>query len=252
MKTNTLTRSLPREREAISMICFPYAGGNPSIFQDWGRFLGSGFEVVAATLPGRSSRMTEKPLTSWQDLLDDAWHHLQQHLENPHILFGHSFGGRAAYELLHYIERRGLRTTTQLIVSGCRSPQYCQNQPMMHPLSDGAFLSAIKTMNGTPKAVLEHPEIMKLLLPTIRADMMLSEIWTDYHNSKTHAPISVILGRDDPIESRASVVGWKEFTHAAFEIVEIDGGHFNIDEEPQDYTAVITDILEKTHARNNI
>lgn len=252
MKTNTLTRSQPREREAVSMICFPYAGGTPNIFRKWGRFLDSGCEVEVVTLPGRSSRMSEKPFTSWQELLDDVWHQLQPCLEKPHVLFGHSFGARAAYELLRYIEMRGLRTTTQLIVSGCRSPQHPQNQPMMHSLSDGEFIEAVKTMKGTPQAVLEHPEMMKLLLPTIRADMMLSEIWADFHGSKTYAPISAILGRDDTIESLESIAGWKDLTQSAFQVVEIDGGHFSIDEEPQDYVAVITNILENTHARDII
>lgn len=230
----------------LNLICFPYAGGSPTIFKDWDECFGGRYNIVAATLPGRGNRIGQRPFENWADLLDDLSVQLEPRLAEPHVLFGHSFGGRIAFELVQQTLRTS--STKAVIISGCRSPQYRQNQPLMHLMSKADFKQAIKVMNGTPKAILENNDIMNLMLPAVRADMMLSETWRDFHASKITPPIHVILGRDDPIECKASTAGWSAYTDTGCFLHEVSGGHFNLDEDPKAFTSVVEKILEKTYA----
>ncbi len=231
-----------------TLICFPYAGGSPTLFQKWGKRLGGRFDILAPTLPGRGTRMAQPPFTNWDDLLGDIIEQIDPWLKTPHVLFGHSFGGRIAYELAQ--RNRKSSATNTLIISGCRSPQYPQKQPLMHRLTDDGFRQAIKTMDGTPRAVLENSEILRLMLPTVRADIMLSEIWKHSHASKISAPIHVILGSEDTIESGDSVAGWSDVTSSDCTFHKVRGGHFNLDDDPAAFTDFINQILEKAHARH--
>ena len=242
----------PSRRNAIvgklNLVCFPYAGGSSAIFNSWNRHMGECYNVFAVSLPGRGSRIRERPFENWTYLLDDVLMQLDPFRSKPLALFGHSFGGRIAYETM---QRLGSLTNVKaVIVSGCRSPSYRQNRPLMHLLSDHDFKQAIMTMKGTPNAILENDDIMRLMLPTVRADMMLSETWHELHNAKISTPLHVILGRDDAIESMASVAGWAACSSANFSLHEVPGGHFNLDDDPQGYTEVIKNILEVSHAKH--
>jgi len=230
----------------LNLVCFPYAGGSSAIFNNWARYMGERYNIFPVSLPGRGSRIRERPFENWADLLDDVLKQLEPILPEPFVLFGHSFGGRAAYETM---QRLGSSTNAKaFIVSGCRIPSYRQNRPLMHLLSDRDFKHAIKTMKGTPQAILENDDFMKLMLPTVRADMMLSETWHEFHDAKISTPLHVILGRDDAIESRASVAGWGVCTSAGFSHHDVPGGHFNLDDDTRGYTQVIEKILEVSHA----
>jgi surfactin synthase thioesterase subunit len=239
--------SFPLLRSAPTLICFPYAGGSTHIYQGWARHFRDEMDIKAVSLPGRSHRLREAPLCDWDQLLANLREELTPWLEVPHVLLGHSFGGRIAYEMAQGLESEGLETTQMVIVSGCRSPRHPQNLPMMHLLSDAEFLEAIGTMAGTPPEVLENPAIMRIMLPALRADMMLSETWVDCHEAPIRVPIHAIVGREDAIENSDSMVGWSEYTTSHFALSEISGTHFNISESPQQYLDTVREALRGIH-----
>ena len=46
-----------RRGDGLRLICFPYAGGGPSLFRGWPLELSQQVEVCAVQLPGREARM---------------------------------------------------------------------------------------------------------------------------------------------------------------------------------------------------
>ncbi len=231
-----------------TLICFPYAGGSAHIYRGWAQRFGADMEVKAVVLPGRSHRLREEPWRDWDQLLTGLHDELAPWLDAPHVMFGHSFGGRIAFEMTQMLNREGRETTRQVIISGCRSPGYPQSLPMMHLLSDHDFLDAIREMVGTPPEVLENPAIMQIMLPALRADMMLSETWGDRHSTPIRAPIHAIVGQGDAIENRASMSGWAAHTTAPFDLSEIPGTHFNISETPELFLDTVQQALRDVHA----
>lgn len=227
----------------LRLICFPYAGGGPDLFRTWKGELSPGVEIVGVRLPGRGSRLREPMYSSWPALIQDTYEAIEDLLDEPHAFYGHSFGGRLAYELTHVAAARHPGSTSRLFVSGCRSPDTPQRRPYMHELSDSEFRSALRAMGGTPDAILDHPALMRTMLLTVHNDIRLAELWTERHGRGVPVPITAVTGRDDPIDDERSMRGWLRFSPDA-ELLEIPAGHFFVETHRRQLLGIINSRLE--------
>jgi len=223
----------PVKNPCLRLICLPYAGGNPDIFRPWVEHLDADVELLAVRLPGRGSRIQELPYDDWRSLTEDCLQVLRPFVAEPHAFYGHSFGGRLAYELAQRMQLDFPDFTRRLFVGACRSPGSPQARPYLHQLSECEFRRALATMGATPSAVLESEEVLSLMLPAIRSDMRLAEIWSDWHHAPLPIPLHVYYGHQDPIDNHTSMAGWSSHTSASFELVGIDAGHFFLETHRQ-------------------
>jgi len=214
------------KRPRLRLICLPYAGGNPDIFRPWVKHLDADVELLAVRLPGRGSRIQEAPYDDWPSLTEDCLQVLEPFVSEPHAFYGHSFGGRLAYELIQRMQLASPCLTRRLFVSGCRSPDSPQARPYLHQLSKADFRRALKTMGATPSVVLESEEVLSLMLPALQSDMRLAEIWCDWHPVRLAIPVHVYYGHQDPVDNLASMAGWSNYTSSSCEFIGIDAGHF--------------------------
>lgn len=221
----TTLRAVPEE-PALTLICCPYSGGSAEAFRPWAELLTEDIELMAVALPGRGRRIREAPCSDWGRLVREVGEALATRLARPHALYGHSFGGRLAYELAQLAADAWPGRTRHLFVSGCRCPDRPQARPYLHDLPEPAFRSALRRLGGTPAEVLADEELMGLLGPALRADMRLAEIWGDHHRRPLDAPVTALHGRDDPVDDAGSMSGWRRYTRGRFELVELPGGHF--------------------------
>ncbi|KAG8149061.1 thioesterase II family protein [Burkholderia catarinensis] len=214
----------------LRLICFAYAGGSADLFRSWVEYLDLDVELVAVRLPGRGMRLRESLYSEWPALVEDCTSVLAPYLGEPHALFGHSFGGRLAYEIAQ--RARSMvppGTCRRLFLGGCRSPDSPQVRPYLHDLPESEYRVAVRTMGGTPAEVFENERLMTLMLPALRADMRLAELWGDWHRTPLNVPLHVYYGQADPIDGEASVAGWRSFTTSGCELFGIDGAHFFLD-----------------------
>jgi surfactin synthase thioesterase subunit len=213
----------------LRLICFAYAGGSSEIFRGWVEHLDADIELIAVRLPGRGARLRDALHDTWPAIVDDCTRALAPYLGEPHALFGHSFGGRLAYEIAQNTRARHPTQCRRLFIGGCRSPDSPQARPYLHELSETAFREALRTMSGTPAAVLEDERMMNLMLPALRGDMRLAELWHDWHDAPLDVPLHVYYGHHDTTDDAQSVSGWSRFTTAGCEQVGFDGAHFFLD-----------------------
>jgi medium-chain acyl-[acyl-carrier-protein] hydrolase len=228
----------------LRLICFPYAGGSPEAFRSWAGALPPHVELIAVRLPGRGVRLRERMYRSWDPLVEDAYAALAGYLDEPHAFYGHSFGGRLAYELTHVTVAANPGLTHRLFVSGCRSPDAAQPRPYLHELPDDEFRAALRAMGGTPGEVLDHPALMRMALPAIHGDIRLAELWNDRHGEGVDVPITVLYGRDDPIDGEPGVRGWARFTTRGAQLVEFPAGHFFVDTRREEVLRAIRSRLD--------
>src|SRR2546430_10624517 len=110
MTGNNLSRWLmiprPNPNASVRLFCFPYAGGNASIYTSWSRDLSANVELVAVQPPGRANRISEPPHSRMQDLIADLCPAIRALLGKPYILLGHSLGSHVAFELARELRRR--------------------------------------------------------------------------------------------------------------------------------------------------
>jgi medium-chain acyl-[acyl-carrier-protein] hydrolase len=216
-------------RPAVTLICAPYAGGNPEVFGPWSEWLGTDVDLLAVRLPGHGRRMRDTPYGTWDELVDDTIDALTPFLSQPHAFYGHCFGGRLAYELAH---RAHTAMTIRLFVSGCRSPDVPIGGTAVHTLPDTEFCSALAQMGAAPAEVLGNEALMRILLPAVRSEMRLGELWDDRHGAGLEVPITAMYGREDLTRERQGMTGWPRFTTRGCEFVEIPGDHFFLLENP--------------------
>jgi surfactin synthase thioesterase subunit len=219
-----------RGRARARLVCFPHAGGNPDGFRRWAEGVDPTVEVLSLRLPGHGPRLRERPHSEWAALVDDAHSILREDLALPHFLFGHSFGGRLAYELAHRLGADHPGSTRRLFVFGCRSPDWPQARPRMHEQADEDFLDVLRKIGGMPEKLLDNPGMMRMLLPAIRSEIRLAEIWDDRHGRGVDVPITAVYGRYDPIDGAEAMTGWRRYGARSSEILGIPGGHFLTDE----------------------
>src|SRR6266576_2879618 len=74
----------------VRLICFPYAGGSPTVFRQWPDFFSAGIEICSIHLPGRGDRLSESSLTRIAPVADAVCASLAHCFEIPFAFFGHS------------------------------------------------------------------------------------------------------------------------------------------------------------------
>lgn len=147
----------------LRLFCFPYAGGGASIYRDWTAALPPVVEVYPVQLPGRQSRLHELPFTRMSLLVPELVEGLQPYLDRPFAFWGHSMGALISFELARHLSHENRPGPLHLFVSGYRAPQLPRLEPPIHQLPEEAFIHELHRLNGTPDAVLQNRELMRLL-----------------------------------------------------------------------------------------
>jgi len=218
------TNSPPRLR----LFCFPYAGGGAAIYRGWESYLPPGVEIWSVQPPGRGNRFKEPPFSRMEPLVDAVAEAIAPFLDLPIVLFGHSVGAMASFELTHVLwERFGVKVG-HLFVSGARGPHLPRNRRNIHDLPEEEFITELKTLNGTSPEVLENPELMRMISTTLRADFAISETYRTTKQTPLSCPITVFGGLEDSLVSREDLEAWRLHTTGSFELWQLPGDHFFI------------------------
>lgn len=232
MRTETTTKWLahwrPNSQAKIRLFCFPYAGGSAAIFRTWADSLPGFIEVCPVELPGRGARLREEPVPGFSRLIQLAASGLQAFINLPYAFFGHSLGALIAFELARYYRKQGMPGPVHFFASGHTAPDFPEVHPPIHQLPDAEFLAELRSLNGTPDAVIANQELMELLLPLLRADFALNETYVCDAEAPLDLPFSVYGGLRDRDVTRTSLEAWQKHTRSTFTLQMFNGDHFFI------------------------
>lgn len=217
--------------DRVNVFCFPFAGGGASFFRGRVAFAPPGVSLCGVQLPGREERMGERPYTDMRELVAAAADALVPHLGAPFALFGHSMGALVAYELAQELRARRAPVPRHLFVSGCPAP-HIGDEPV-YGLPEEEFVTAIQRFGGLPPEVLQSPDLLRLLLPRMRADLTVTGTYRGSVSSRPplECPITAFTGRDDQLVSVDGVAAWRDYTTGPFRMEVFGGGHFFIAEQ---------------------
>jgi medium-chain acyl-[acyl-carrier-protein] hydrolase len=232
-----VVRYRPEPAARLRLFCLPHAGGGASAFRQWAGRMPAGVEVVAVQLPGREGRFAEPAFDGCPPLVAALADGLRPELDRPFALFGHSLGAIVAFELARHLARAGGPTPVHLFVSGSAAPHVRPPRPPVHDLPEAEFIAELRRRGGTPPAVLEHAELMQLLLPTLRADFSISDTYRCTPGS-FDGPLTAYAGTDDATVRPEHAEAWREVTAGPFAFRAFPGGHFF------PYTTAQTALLE--------
>lgn len=188
--------------------------------------MGSDVEVAAVQLPGRQERLNEPALRDAAAMVDGVLESLDTLRPAPTVVLGVSFGGQLAWELAARLIDRG--QTTRLFALATRAPQLPPRQPLLHPLDQAGFLSALEGRYGVSMDMLRNPELWSIAGPPLRADLYAMERRV-HHDRVLPVPTTVIVGAADPGRPEQGAEVWSGAVSGPLDALTVEGGHFFVD-----------------------
>ena len=168
----------------------------------------------------------ETPFLELPALIDALAQALLPLLDKPFALFGHSLGALVSFELGRYLRTGyGIRPI-RLFVSAAPAPQIPHRGLPVHNMPQTEFLAELRRLNGTPVELVNHKEIMDVVLPSLRADFALYESYRYSYEPPLDCPISAYGGLEDQHVKRRDLEGWRDQTGSSFSIRMFPGDHF--------------------------
>jgi surfactin synthase thioesterase subunit/glycosyltransferase involved in cell wall biosynthesis len=224
----------------MRLFCFPYAGGGTAIFQGWVRHFPPGVALAPARLPGRETRIDERPIDSMEVLILALADAIAPCLDKPFALLGHSMGAAVAFELARALRQRGKPAPACLFASAARAPQLRRGHIPPPAPSDAELLEELRRLDGVPPELLENEEWIRLALPALRADTTLYRNYVYAEGPPLDCSIRAYGGLDDERISRTQIEAWSAQTTKDFSLEMFPGGHFFLKTHQEEFLRALS------------
>lgn len=216
----------PNRQATLRLFCFHYAGGGAHAYKHWAEALPRHVEVLGIQQPGRGARMFEPLVSSCAPLVRALTESLLPLLDRPFAFFGHSMGSIVSFETARRLRREHNLLPVHLFVSGRGGPRQRDVETCYSTLTEEELIEELIRFEGAPQEFLKNPELMRMMLPTIRADFAVCENYTYESEPPLPCPITAFGGLQDQETSRERLEAWRDETSAAFSLEMFPGGHF--------------------------
>lgn len=235
----------------LRLFCFPYAGGNASIFSTkWSSSLPESVEYVAIQLPGRSARIDEKPFKQFDDMVQSVTDSMVEHITGnnpPFAFYGHSLGSLLAFEVCKELQKRYLPLPRHLYFSGRGGP--CALEPYQRldiHMKDHEFAEHCIEFFG-PQPGLVNQKLFSVSLPPLRSDI---ESYYNYldggrkNDDKVTVPISVWGASGDILSQPHIIETWRNYTDSSFQRLVIRENDHHFHDKPLFRNTLATSLLQ--------
>ncbi|MFB9907867.1 non-ribosomal peptide synthetase [Allokutzneria oryzae] len=240
------------EGEAVSLVCFPYAGGNAVNFQPLATALaGSGIAVYAVELPGHDLSAQREPFAEADQVAKAVVAEIAQRGIGPVLLWGHSSGAALAVLTARLLEEqnhdvRQVLVGAQLVGEVADRERFTATVTALSDLEITARLSgdsAYTELGGL------DTERAALVGAAYRHDVVVANrffVSAHEENAKLATPVTVVVAADDKAtEGHERESGKWPLLAENVEVRELaEGGHYFPRTRPGETAAVIRAVNE--------
>jgi medium-chain acyl-[acyl-carrier-protein] hydrolase len=210
---------------AVRLLSFHHAGGSAAMYRKWPALLPPAVEPLAVQLPGRADRYAEPAFDRMGPLVEALAEVLKPLLDRPFACYGVSMGSRVAWALTHLLRDRSMPTPSALYLACDLAPSQDGDTYPWEGRADG-LEGYLREMGGTPPEVLAEPDLVQVLVRTLRADLAVLST----HRFRPAVPLDVRIqafaGTDDWTAPAERMAPWGAETTARFDLDVVRGGHF--------------------------
>ncbi len=201
--------------------------------------LGATVALTTARLPGRESRRDEPRHVDADACVRALAGELDEVLDRPHVLLGHSMGALLAYSLAQQRISRGLRAPEAVIVVSYRAPHLPGPRYDLDLVDNHELAAELARYGGLPAEILSRPEWLELLMPTVRDDLRICQSYRLSGEPPLPCPLHIFGGHDDPLAPPDTMAAWSGYSAQPQPVRLFGGGHFLFRQpDPQLVTAV--------------
>lgn len=216
-----------RSPQAINLFCLPYAGASVYSYRNIKNLLAGKIGVIPIELPGRGNRISEPLLKDIHAMADDIFLQMENRLNTPYAIYGHSIGAILGYLLVKRIIHEKLPQPLHLFFTGHGGPSVREKIPHIHSLPKKEFIEKLMEYEGSPREVLHDNDAMEFFEPMLRADFKAIETYAYEKGDPFDVPITVMTGTHEKI-SDEEIAKWQDETLQKISTRRFPGGHFFI------------------------
>lgn len=243
--TNLFAIAKKNPQAAIKVFFFPFAGSSGSVFHQWAKQMHAKVEVSVLQLPGRGHKLDDDLYFEMNGLVDDLLPEVIDQLDRPYVFIGYSLGAKIAFELANRLGQIGFPAPLVFMPIASPAPHIPRAEDPIHTLPDTEFIERLRDYQGSSSEVLDDPEIMKLLIPGIRADFSILEQYEYSTAPQLNSKLSLFGGVDDEAVSLGDLQAWSEHFRELGQCKTYPGGHFFFDKSLRPLLDDINGLLEK-------
>lgn len=236
----------PSKTTALTLVCFPHAGGNPATYHALAKHLPSDVHVVAYQAPARGCRFGEPPAASLTAMLDELEAPLVSATAAPCIFLGHSFGGMLAFEAARRLHQRGLPLPCHLTISGSFPPEAVSARReqwiQQASSSDGELFDYMAERGGVPADLIAHRDAFLPLMPSMRAEFAILRDYVPVAAPPLPLPLTTLCGEDDDVVPADAMSGWSSYVTGEISHRILPGSHYYFDSHAQAIAACLTEV----------
>lgn len=229
--------------------CFPFAGGTPNAYRTLQERAPDWIEVVPVLLPGRDMRIMDAPVATIDAFLDAVLPVITPHLAGSFGFIGYSMGSRLAYRLTHRLRDMGFAQPRYLMICAHDWPFSGVERDHLYTLPSPQFWKKIAAYGGTPGEIMQHPDLMDLLEPMLRADFAMAFEEFPRPDTPLDLPLVALSAMDDPYANPAAMSAWAQETTGEFTQIPLPGEHFVIQSAPELFARTVLEQVKKYGVR---
>jgi surfactin synthase thioesterase subunit len=216
----------------LRVFCFPYAGGSVQPFGPLAEAVPDGVDVSCLQVPwGMRGPGAGVEFDSIGAVARAASRALAPLLDRPFALVGYSMGALVAYELARILADAGRSGPSHLVVLSQRAPHIPSGLPPLTRLPHAEFVRRVNARyGGIPAAVLQEPDLIERLVPSLRAELSLVETYRWAPSPPLSCGITALAGARDATLDRPQLDAWQHTTLGAVETAMLEAGHFILTE----------------------
>ncbi|MFJ6749515.1 MULTISPECIES: thioesterase II family protein [unclassified Streptomyces] len=227
---------------ALRLFLFHHAGGSHLLYKDWEHAFPADWEVCLLDAPGRGRSHGIPLIGNSDELVAYFAGEIQRWTDRPFAFFGHSMGALVAYELTRHLAEEGRPLPVWLGLSACGAPQAAGGERRArHLLTDTELRNWLRSVGGTPDALLDEDGMWRFFGPTFRNDFALVDTWQPVVDAAPlPVPVSAFGGDDDPVVGPERLAAWSDRTERFLGLNLFGGGHFYLGHHQRAITRRIT------------
>ena len=226
----------------VRLICFHSHGAGASLFTKFLLNPPDDYDILAVQTPGRENRMSEPIVEHVDELVDLIVPQLLPLFDRPLVVWGHSFGGTIAWEVIRRLRDEHQLEPIHFVLTGTAAPD------LMYRWQNREVLLKAMVADNTPEYLMslsrfvENPEFIKAILPGMRRDFPLLKNYQFQPCLPLNCPITCFAARQDDFVYTDEIREWSRHTDGGFDLIEVDGDHWFLDRNRERITAAFHDL----------
>ena len=214
----------------MKLICFTYAGGNSSFYDQLKQELSPDIELIAMEYSGHGTRHRSPFYSDFFELADDMVIQLKKCMKenDSYAIMGYSMGSISAIEVLRRLMEESLRLPEHIFLAAHEPQTKASLADFNNEEMDELVKARTIKFGAVPEQLISNKSFWRMYLPLYRADYsIIGKYKFENLEMKSDIPATVFYSESDtPFEI---IKDWKKY-FVNTDFVEYTGNHFFIHE----------------------